>query len=367
MIEILKGLGANIEEALSRLPEQVEQPRLAIFFSADHDVQSGALKVAARFPDIPTLGLYSIDVLHADDSLDARAAVVVLCRDFWISAGVITDLSECPVQHILRFENAAKRVMADDLSTVCLEYCTGHEGQLVTTLNAVLENYGTPLMGSTVLDLEDPEGNVVAFNGKIYKNACVYALIRNLCGPIHVYCENIYDRDDDRELYQITKMDRPKQILWEIDGKPAADVYCNALGLKNYEDILTAITYYPLGRIIGDNFYVGSVRQVTPDGGVVCAKVFNVNDAISILNCRNFRAKAEQTVKRVLEENPQRIFTLTGDCYHRYLLYRAEDFMGQHIANLHRYGEHAGNICGGEQYRLQHVNHSLVMAVFNAE
>ena len=38
-----------------------------------------------------------------------------------------------------------------------------------------------------------------------------------------------------------------------------------------------------------------------------------------------------------------------------------------HVKNLHSLGSHVGNICGGEQYHHQHINQSLVLAVFSSK
>ena len=81
---------------------------------------------------------------------------------------------------------------------------------------------GVPFVSGTLV--YDGKPPVVAYNGELYEDACVYALIKNTTGKIRVYKENIYEKTSAQSHFA-TKVDVSRKALIELDGRPAADVY----------------------------------------------------------------------------------------------------------------------------------------------
>ena len=370
MIRACLGKGSDMAAAVNMAAADIVDAQFVLFFSRVGSLKDAASAVAALFPDIPTMGLCSPHILHNGELIEQDIMLIAFEReqDFAITSGVIRDVVECPVQHIFQFEQSVDAVNPGENNTFCLEYCTGGEEQLVSTLNAVLDKYHIPLMGTTVFEGFETYGVAlrVAYNGKLYKDACIYAVIKCLRGTARIYYENIFQRMGGR-VWQVTKADPATSVLMELNGRPAADVYCEVMHISSYDEIPNMTIRYPLGRIIGDRYYVMSVGKVFPDGSMYCNKRINPNDALCFLNFRAFRDIARETVALVKKENPHIDFLLTGDCCHRYLLYNQENFLDTHVKNLHSLGSHVGNICGGEQYHHQHINQSLVLAVFSSK
>ena len=354
-----------VEQAAGRL----DSPQLVLFFCRKDSLAEAAECLARAFPDIPTMGLCSPHILHNGDILREDIILVSFEReqDFAITSGVIKDVEECPVQHIYRFQQSVDAVDPGENNTICLEYCTNTEEQLVTTLNSVLDKYSIPLMGTTAFEGFDHYGaSKVAYNGNVYADACIYAIIKYLKGTAKIYYENIF-RQNNARVCQVTKADFAKSIVYELDGRPAADVYCEAMGITSYDKIPDMRIRYPFGRIVGDRYYVASVGEVFEDGSMYCNKRINQNDALCFLDFGNYRTIAEETMALIKKENKHIQFMLTGDCCHRFLLYSMENFLERHADNLYSLGNYVGNVCGGEQYHHQHMNQSLVLAVFNEE
>lgn len=68
-------------------------------------------------------------------------------------------------------------------NTVCIDFCTGNDACVLTTIYSVFEKKHISLTGGTGAD------GKVSVNGKIYEDAAVYALVKNLGGKIKVYKE----------------------------------------------------------------------------------------------------------------------------------------------------------------------------------
>lgn len=95
-----------------------------------------------------------------------------------IRCGIITEASRCPVAGTTQLLKQIAEISPGTDDTVCVEYCTGSEEKLVTTFTSCLETKGIHLAGGTVFGVPDGKPPVVAYNGELYEDACVYALIK---------------------------------------------------------------------------------------------------------------------------------------------------------------------------------------------
>lgn len=66
-----------------------------------------------------------------------------------------------------------------------------------------------------------PDGKkpVVAYNGRVFEDACVYAIIKNTTGKVGVFKENIYEKKTDKYHFA-SKVDTLKKAVIEFDGRP---------------------------------------------------------------------------------------------------------------------------------------------------
>lgn len=126
---------------------------------------------------------------------------------------------------------------------------------------------GIHLAGGTVFGVPDGKQPVVAYNGKVYEDACAYAFIKNLTGKVRVYKENIYVNNSDKPHFA-KKVDVSRKALIELDGKPAADVYSNELGVARGK-IIDNVLVNPMGRAVGDQVFISSMMSLGPHMGIV--------------------------------------------------------------------------------------------------
>ncbi len=364
MVKVGKGQEESLEQSLEAAAQAVCSPQLILFFSKPGTLKRAAAFLADRFPDIPTMGLCSIHTLHGGIVDAPDILLLSFEEEYQVACGMIRDLEECPVQHIYPFKKDVESIHAGDEDTVCLEYCTGNEEILVTTLNAMLDHYNIPLIGATAFEGQDHPGVPhVAFRGEIYQDACIYALIRCKHGKIRTYYENIYMRTE-LTLHQVTKTDVKNRNLIELDGRPAADVYCDIVQVPR-EDVVATSQRYPLARVLGSRIFVAALTDVLPDGSLRCFKRLNPNDAICFMDYGRYQEVAMETIDRIRKENKNIHFTLTCECMLRYWLYENENFLEKHARNLNLLGDYAGIVSGGEQYHHQHINQSMVIIVFS--
>ena len=363
MISVHEGCGATIESALAAAEQGISSPRLIIFLLNGHELAYVAEHLHCKYPDITTMGICSS--IYANGHVD-HASVLLLAFDDDTAAcsGIIHGLSRCPVQSIQQFEQDVLQIDPGKENTLCLEFCTGSEETLVTTLNAVLEEYDIPLIGTTVYGDVYHSGYVVAWNGQLWKDSCIYAIIRNRRGRIKLFNENIYGPRPGAPMHIATQVDRQKKALVELDGQPAAEVYSKELGIP-IEDTVANVMMHPLGRIVGNHVFTFSMRDQLPDGTLYNFKQINRNDAICLLELKDYKKIFRETIARIKAEVPQIAFVFSIDCVYRYMLYETLGCRKDYARLMNSLGgPHVGATGAGEQINNQHVNQNMVCAVF---
>jgi len=362
MITIHRGRGNTITAALLEAVQDVADPRLILFFVNGSELEYTASTLHRWYPDIATMGMCSC--LYACGKVDHEKVVLLSFDDDTpVRSGVIRDISQCPVQSVYQLEKDMAALSPGQDDTICLEFCTGSEETLVTTLNAVLEPHSVPLIGTTVYGDAYSCGYVVAYNGRLYTDSCIYVMIRNRQGRIMIFNENIYQPRADAPMHIATKVDRSQKALVELDGLPAAQVYSRELGVP-VEDVVKNVMMHPLGRILGDHLFTFSMREQLPDGTLYNFKQINRNDAICLLELRDYEQIFEQTIQRIQQEIPHSGFVFSIDCIYRYMLYSSLEYLQTYARKMNTLGPHMGVTGAGEQIRNQHVNQNMVCAVF---
>jgi hypothetical protein len=69
--------------------------------------------------------------------------------------------------------------------------------------------------------------------------------------------------------FTITRADASQRVVWELDGRPAAEAYADAVGLAAGAEIdSSAFMSHPLGLMIDGRPWIRSPQQVVPGGGI---------------------------------------------------------------------------------------------------
>lgn len=349
------------EDAVGQATRGLTAPQ-AILFMAPYDmVGEVAAQLKAAFPDTPSIGTIGTKLVNGEVS-DTNVAVLGLFEDAKVRCGVIEQISRCPVAYAGEIEQKIMQVSPGREDTVCIEYCTGSEEKLVTTFTSCLEKKGIQLAGGTVFGVPDGKKPVVAYNGKLYEDACVYAIIKNTTGKVKVYKENIYEKQSAQSHFA-TRVDVARKALMELDGRPAAEVYSKELGVPR-DRIVDNVLINPMGRAVGDQVFISSMMSMEPDGTLINYKRINKNDCIYFLSLGDYKETESRTREQIKSDMRGISLVLSVDCIYRYLLYDKEGYFHTYAKDMASLGKHMGVVGGGEQYNNQHVNQTMVCAVF---
>ncbi len=349
--------GTAVEEATKGL----SAPKGIIFITTYDALSETAALLAARFPGVSSVGTSGYGLANGTVGEDILV-VLGLFEDAVVSCGVIPGISECPVAAIGDLEKKIAQVNPGKDNTVCIEFCTGSEEKLITTFTSCLKEKGVQLAGATALGAPEGKPALVACNGAVYADACAYALIRNTVGRARTFKENIWQKGSTISHFA-TKVDTDKKSIIELDGKPAASVYSQELGIPR-DKIIENVFQNPIGRVVGDQVYISSMKELGANGEILNYKRFNKNDCVYFLELGDYRAIEQATRDNIRSQMKTVSLVFTIDCLHRYLLYQKDRYFSTYAEDMASLGKSCGLVCGGEQYNNQHVNQTMVCAVF---
>lgn len=348
-------------DAVAKATKGLSSPS-GIIFMAPYDMMSEAAALLSdAFPGVPSIGTIGTNFVNGTCS-DKTLAVVAFYDDAKFTAGLVTEISKCPVAFEAQIQRDLSSVSPSKDDTVCIEYCTGAEEKLVTTFTACLAKKGIQLAGGTAFGAPEGKASLVAYNGKVYEDACVYAFIKNTTGRVRVYKENIYE-NRAAQAHFATKVDVSRKALIELDGRPAADVYSAELDIPR-ADIVGNVLQNPMGRAVGDEVFISSMMGLEGNGTLLNYKRINKNDCIYFLTLGDYDEIERNTRQKIQDDSKKVSLILSIDCIYRYLLYDANGYVSTYAKNMASLGPHIGVVGGGEQFNNQHVNQTMVCAVF---
>ncbi|MBP5265514.1 MAG: FIST C-terminal domain-containing protein [Lachnospiraceae bacterium] len=361
-VTIGKSSQNDATQAVKEAMKNSGTPKLVFFISAYGNIREVAEVFQKEYPNTLSIGTSGIHYFGGESS-DQELVVVAFGQDAEVSVGVMRYLSTCPVADIEALKQAVAAVHPEDGKTVCLECCTGEEERLVTTMNVVLGQHHIPLVGGTVFGTPEGKKSYVAVNGILYEDACCYAVIKNTSGHIRTYSELIYEMDAEAPRHIATKVNLSNKELIALDGRPAAEVYAGELGISKGE-VVDNVLQSPLGRVVGDEVFISSQYAIGNGDSLINYKRINENDTICVLKLMDYKSINADTRAEISRESSHISFVFMVNCIYRHLLFSNEGFLNTFLADMNHLGPSVGMVGGGEQYKNQHVNQTMVCAVF---
>ncbi len=359
---VLSSRESSPQAAVAQATGSLKEP-MGIIFMSDYDRFGEIAKLLSeKYPNADIIG--TAGTVYHGSLIGDRSILVVtaITGDASVSANVIEDLSKGPLRDVYRLADSIKKVAPRQDDTVCIEFCTGNEEVLVSSMNVVLKTGNVSLAGGTVFGAPEGKPSLVAYNGKIYEDSCVFMVIRNLKGKAFVIRENIYDKADG-PAHIATKVNPAKKEVVELDHRPAADVYAEETGVPK-NAIVDNVLKAPFGRVVDRDIFISSMNGVDSRGAIANYKRINQNDVLFVLKLLDYRSINEDTKREINSKTSRPSLIFSVNCIYRYLLFQQEGYLSEFLSGMAKVAPFVGYIGGGEQYNRQHVNQTMVCAVF---
>ena len=157
----------NLDEALQGL----YQPQFIMLLSNNEQFENHVAALEKRFPGVPSIGC--IGMSYQAGIVENGVGVIAFSDGITAAANVLEQVSVMPVKYIQRLEQDIQTVGGSSQDTVCIDFCSGNDACVLTTIYTALGRRGISLVGGT-----GDQGRVSA-NGRVYQDAAAYGLVRD--------------------------------------------------------------------------------------------------------------------------------------------------------------------------------------------
>lgn len=339
----------NLTEAVRGL----ERPQFIMLFSNNAQFEDHVKTLEKLYPGIPSIGC--IGMSYDTGVVESGVGIIGFSDGVTATANVLEQVSSMPVKYIRRLEQDLTKVNASRHNTVCIDFCSGNDACVLTTLYSVLKDKGIQLAGGT------GDAGKVSANGRIYEDAVAYALVRNHNGRVKTYKENIYHPLENYRFIA-SNTDRANYIIGSLNGKPAKQVYQSILHVTD-QQILTQTFQNPFGKINGDDMCIVSIKEVNGNS-LACFRQVNDSDVLVLLQLGDYEEVVKNTILSIANDFPRRSAVFSINCLFRYKLFSERGYMQKYLQQMKALGSHAGFVGYGEHYNNQFVNQSMTCVVF---
>lgn len=338
---------------LAEAARNLAKPQFIMLLSNNNQFEEHVKTLEKLYPGIPSIGC--IGMSYDTQIAEEGVGIIAFSDGVSVAANVLEQVSVMPVKYIDRLEADAKRIGGSKQDTVCIDFCTGNDACVLTTIYTVLKKKGIQLVGGT------GDGGKVSVNGKVYEDSVAYALIRNQNGRVKTYKENIYHQLGGYRFIA-SNTDRAKYMIGSLNGSPAKQVYQSILNVTD-QQILTQTFQNPFGKINGDDTCIISIKEVSGNS-LACFRQVNDSDVLILLELGDFQETVHQTIRQICQDFPKRSAVFSVNCLFRYKLFSERGYMQTYLREMAALGSHAGFVGYGEHYNNQFVNQSMTCVVF---
>ena len=358
----------NVDEALAEATKNFKTPSFVFYFTPLKKFKEVTKKIVKIFPNAICVGTSS----HYVYSRSGLKRNVISCFGFKdvleAVADIILEIDRYPLKYANRIENAISKLSSTD-NAICLEFSTAFsmsEELFLSTLNSVCGKYDIPVAGgcSGMSPSELREGireTYVGFNGEIYENACIFALLRSDNVPIRIYDEHFYKPTGLEFL--VTAIDIKNKTVLEINNLPAAEGLAKVLNCS-IEEIPEKMVYYQFGKYIDGKLMISAFGRMFEDGSLEFnAHIFN-NTKVMIMEPDNILEITNKTIEKIKQENPRATMGFLIHCQGRSMFLDERNLLDEYAKKLGQlFPFFSGFSSMGEQYKSLHLNHTMVMVV----
>lgn len=344
-----KSQSGNLQEAVRGL----SNPQFIMLLSNKEQFDAHVKKLEALYPHVPSIGC--IGMSYDTQVVEKGVSVIAYYDGITAAANVLEEVSVMPVKYIERLKEDVRRVNSSKEDTVCIDFCTGNDACVLTTIYSVLRNSSISLVGGT------GDGGMVSANGKIYQDAVAYALVKNNRGRVKTYKENIYHQMGNYRFIA-SRTDKANYRIGQLNGMSAKQVYQDILHVTEKE-IQTQTFKNPFGKINGDDTCIISIKEVSGNA-LTCFRQVNDSDVLIMLELGDYRQIVRDTIRTIKSEFPRISAVFSVNCLFRYLLFSENHYMQEYLQDMSVLNNHAGLVGYGEHYNNRFVNQSMTCVVF---
>jgi hypothetical protein len=213
-----------------------------------------------------------------------------------------------------------------------------------------------PFVGGSASDNLKFEKTLIYHDGDFHQNSACLSII-STSRPFKVFKTQHFIPTDTRLV--ITMAEPDQRLVKEINGRAAAQVYADSLGLDVKDLNSEVFSRHPVIIKIGGQHFVRSLLQVTDAGGIIFHCAIDNGLVIRIAERQNVAEKTRALFKEIEKDIGEIEGTLLFECILRRLDILNTPNESPEVFELYKHYHCAGFHTYGEQYDSVHINQTL--------
>lgn len=374
MLNIKKGISDsnNIEQAIIEVIDQIKQNnvKLVIFFANyKYDFKKINEAFNTVFSGIELIGCTSHGEIGVPGGYGEGylLGISIASDNFNVASAVIKDLdtramlSKSEVMaaiHKVGLDPEHNDLINQGFALSIIDGLSRSEEKAMSLLSIIFKRKNFRLVGGSAGALISNPVAFISHNGRIYTNAAIITFVKT-SHKFTIIKENIYEATG--RTFIVTKADMNNRIVSELNGRTAADVYAEALGVNRSEIVTKHFAYNPAGRVFGKNVFITSPYSILNDGSLQFYSQIMTGATIRFMKPLDPLTVAEQTAAQIKAEVPNAKLILGFNCLLRHIQFENDQITSKAYDIVNSAGTFTGSISLGEQYDMYHVNQTLTL------
>lgn len=358
-------------EELYRSLKSKEDPVLVIFLaSSSYDFEVVTKEIKKHFPKSEVVGsTTSGEIVKEGFINDSIVLTTLVCNKTKVKAALIKDALKFPVLEKNKILKKAEEcgINCDSADShkdaFAMAFINGNhniEEIVISLFYAVIKNDKFQVAGGSAGDDLKFEKTFISLNGEITSTGAIIVFFKTKC-DFRIVKENIYYPIGESVV--LTDVDIEKRKIKKIDNRNPMDVLSEKIKIPKNQ-LNEKLLEYPLGRVIGDETYLCSLKKIDSEGMGYSYINIMPNTRLEILKSANVIETVEDTCKEIRNEIKDIKFVFFINC-----ILRTLDLKNMRQCSLiaKTYDKYFPSFCGyssyGEQYNKLSLNQTVVMVV----
>lgn len=358
---------AAIEELYQKLSNK-RNPLFVLFLASSHyDFQLITQELHARFPNSEVVGATTSGEISPMGFTDNTIVLTTMtCSKTKVKGVLLKDVQKFPILEKNRILKAASQcgIQAGDpnlhKNSFAIAFTNGlinREESLPALIHAIIKNKHFQVAGSCAGDNLNFSETWISLNGESTSKGGLILFFQTAC-KFDIRKENLY-KPMGKNLC-ITDIDLEQRIIRSIDRQNPLAAFSQKMNMTR-EQAVNNTLQHPLGRVIGDDVYMCSIKNFNRDGTVGVYLNILPNSKLEILESTDVIETVTNTCQSITQKIGHPKFIFMVNCVIRTL-----DLKNRNLCSpvIQIYREYFPTFCGyscyGEQLNRLALNQTLV-------
>ncbi|ATP39274.1 hypothetical protein CSE16_04035 [Solibacillus sp. R5-41] len=360
------------EKAVEELARNLhKEPGLVLFFASTvYSFEKLTELFKEKYPQAQIVGVTTTGEIgpqgYSESSLSAQSfsksfgkAKAVLMKDI-VKYPIFDRENIVQAAKSIGIQVTSKMIEKEGLGLVFPVGLKAGEEKMLSVVNSIFQYDGFPIFGGTAGDDAKFVMTKVSVNGEITTTGGAAIFLKPVV-EFYIHKENIF-KSTGKQV-KITKADPEKRIVYEMNHRPAAEVYAKLINVPKNE-LGKHFALHPLGRKFNHDFLIASPFEAKSSGEVEFYCQVYEGAIVDILEPKNPVLEMEKTIADFTNRFTELHGVLGSNCILRKLQFQNE----QLFSKLNTQLSVLPNLCGfssyGEQLNKSQLNQTLLLIGF---